>query len=132
MQGLTSGLGNDSDRGFQLKVSGGQWQKDKCAHGFSPVGSWLATPEEVDAENQRLRSWVNGQPRQDPASRGLIFGVEYLIGIGPYRALELRKSHRPARRTGVALSGRFPYLKAGVSWKSRIDKPGRRRQRLVD
>jgi 2,4-diketo-3-deoxy-L-fuconate hydrolase len=49
MQGLTSGLGNDSDRAVQLKVSGGQWQKGKCTHDFSPAAAWLATPDEVDA-----------------------------------------------------------------------------------
>ncbi|MCQ6513119.1 fumarylacetoacetate hydrolase family protein, partial [Vibrio parahaemolyticus] len=59
-------VANDlSERAWQLEVSGGQWGKGKSAPGFSPVGPWLVTRDEVDVGNLRLRSWVNGEPRQD-------------------------------------------------------------------
>ncbi len=68
-----------SEREFQLELSGGQWSKGKASPGFTPVGPWLVTPDEVDAANLRLRSFVNGEPRQDSSTADLIFGVDYLI-----------------------------------------------------
>lgn len=52
-----------SEREFQIDASGGQWSKGKCCPGFSPIGPWLATPDEVDHQDLELRSWVDGEPR---------------------------------------------------------------------
>src|SRR6185369_16417933 len=58
-------VANDlSEREFQLEISGGQWSKGKIAAGFSPVGPWLVTPDEVEHQKLGLRSFVNGEPRQ--------------------------------------------------------------------
>ena len=65
-----------SEREFQLEISGGQWSKGKSCPGFCPTGPFLVTPDEVDAGNLRLRSWVNGEARQDSSTRDLIFDVE--------------------------------------------------------
>ena len=54
-----------SEREFQLEISGGQWSKGKSLPGFAPLGPWLATPDEVDHRAVTLRSFVNGEPRQD-------------------------------------------------------------------
>ncbi|MEP6480150.1 MAG: fumarylacetoacetate hydrolase family protein, partial [Rhodoglobus sp.] len=37
-----------SERTFQLEISGGQWSKGKSAPGFSPLGPWLVTTDEID------------------------------------------------------------------------------------
>ncbi len=59
-------VANDlSERDFQLEVSGGQWSKGKVAPGFNPIGPWLVTPDEVEHQKLQLRSWVNGEARQD-------------------------------------------------------------------
>lgn len=121
-----------SERDFQLVVSGGQWSKGKSAPGFSPVGPWLVTPDEVNAGALRLRSWVNGEPRQDSNTSDLIFDVDYLIWhLSQYLTLEAGDLVLTGTPEGVALSGRFPYLRDGDFVELEIDGLGRQRQRFV-
>jgi 2-keto-4-pentenoate hydratase/2-oxohepta-3-ene-1,7-dioic acid hydratase in catechol pathway len=123
-------LANDlSERTWQLEVSGGQWSKGKSAPGFSPLGPWLVTPDEVDAGNLRLRSWVNGEPRQDSTTADLIHGVDEIIWeLSQFMALEPGDLVLTGTPEGVALSGRFPYLSAGDVVELEIDGLGRQRQ----
>lgn len=121
-----------SERTFQLEVSGGQWSKGKCAPGFNPTGPWLVTPDEVDAGNLRLRSFVNGEPRQDSSTADLIFGVEHIIWhLSQYVALEPGDLILTGTPEGVALSGRFPYLTDGDVVEIEIEGLGRQRQTFV-
>ena len=122
-----------SERDFQLVVSGGQWSKGKSSPGFSPVGPWLVTPDEVDAGALRLRSWVNGEPRQDSTTADLIFDVDFLIWhLSQYLTLEPGDLVLTGTPEGVALSGRFPYLRDGDVVELEIEGLGRQRQRFVD
>ncbi len=121
-----------SERDFQLAVSGGQWSKGKSAPGFSPVGPWLVTPDEVDAGALRLRSWVNGEPRQDSTTADLIFDVDFLVWhLSQYLTLEPGDLVLTGTPEGVALSGRFPYLRDGDIVELEIEGLGRQRQRFV-
>jgi len=123
-------VANDlSEREFQIELSGGQWSKGKCAPGFSPVGPWLVTPDEVDSSNLRLRSWVNGEPRQDSTTADMIFDVDYIVWhLSQFLALEVGDVIMTGTPEGVALSGRFPYLTAGDVVEIEIDGLGRQRQ----
>lgn len=57
-----------------------QWIRAKGADTFCPYGPWITTADEVaDVENLRIRSWVNGEPRQDSNTNQLVFGPEALI-----------------------------------------------------
>jgi len=121
-----------SERDFQLAVSGGQWSKGKCAPGFNPTGPWLVTPEEVDHRNLRLRSWVNGEPRQDSSTADMLFGVEFLIWhLSQYMALDPGDLVLTGTPQGVALSGRFPYLRAGDVVEVEIEGLGRQQHEMV-
>lgn len=121
-----------SEREFQLEISGGQWSKGKSAPGFSPTGPWLVTPDEVDYRNLRLRSWVNGEARQDSTTADLIFDVDYIVWhLSQFLALEPGDLIMTGTPAGVALSGRFPYLRAGDVCEIEIDGLGRQRQRFV-
>lgn len=121
-----------SERDFQLVVSGGQWSKGKCAPGFSPTGPWLVTSDEVDHRALRLRSWVNGEPRQDSTTADMIFDVEFLVWhLSQYMALEPGDLVLTGTPEGVALSGRFPYLRAGDVVELEIDGLGRQRHKMV-
>jgi len=123
-------VANDvSERDFQMAVSGGQWSKGKCAPGFNPTGPWLVTPDEVDATGVRLRSFVNGEPRQDSTTGDMIFAVDHLIWhLSQYLALEPGDLVLTGTPEGVALSGRFPYLADGDVVEVEIDGLGRQRQ----
>jgi len=123
-------VANDlSEREFQIEVSGGQWSKGKSAPGFSPLGPWLVTADEVDSTNLRLRSWVNGEPRQDSSTADLIFDVDFIVWhLSQFLALEAGDVIMTGTPEGVALSGRFPYLKAGDVVEIEIEGLGRQRQ----
>ncbi len=122
-----------SEREFQLEISGGQWSKGKSAPGFSPVGPWLVTPDEVDHRDLRLASYVNGDPRQDSTTADLIFGVDHIIWyLSQFLELEAGDLIMTGTPAGVALSGRFPYLKAGDVVEIEIEGLGRQRQEFVD
>lgn len=123
-------IANDlSERAWQLETSGGQWSKGKSAPGFSPLGPWLVTPDEVDHADLRLRSFVNGEPRQDSSTSDLIFDVPYIVWhLSQYLALEPGDVIMTGTPEGVALSGRFPYLKAGDVVELEIDGLGAQRQ----
>jgi len=126
-------VANDlSERAFQLEESGGQWSKGKIAPGFSPLGPWVVTPDEVDHANLRLRSWVNGEPRQDSTTADLIFDVAHIIHhLSQYMVLDPGDVVLTGTPEGVALSGRFPYLQPGDVVELEIDGLGRQRQEVV-
>lgn len=126
-------VANDvSERDFQLAESGGQWSKGKCAAGFNPLGPWLVPADEVAADNLRLRSWVNGESRQDSSTADMIFNVETIVWhLSQYMVLEPGDLILTGTPEGVALSGRFPYLTNGDIVEVDIDGLGRQRQEFV-
>jgi 2-keto-4-pentenoate hydratase/2-oxohepta-3-ene-1,7-dioic acid hydratase in catechol pathway len=128
-------VANDvSERDFQLTVSGGQWSKGKSCETFNPLGPYLVTPDEVgDPGALRLRSWVNGEPRQDSTTGDMIFNVSYLLWhLSQFTVLEPGDVINTGTPQGVALSGRFPYLAAGDVMEIEIDGLGRQRSVLRD
>jgi 2-keto-4-pentenoate hydratase/2-oxohepta-3-ene-1,7-dioic acid hydratase in catechol pathway len=59
-----------------------QWTRAKGADTFCPWGPWITTADEVpDPENLRLRTWVNGDLRQDASTSDLIFGIDRLVAF---------------------------------------------------
>jgi acylpyruvate hydrolase len=57
-----------------------QWTRAKGADTFCPFGPWVTTADEVpDAGNLRLRTWVNGELRQDSNTSDLIFGCQAVV-----------------------------------------------------
>ncbi len=126
-------IANDlSERDWQLAVSGGQWSKGKSAPGFCPTGPWLVTADEVDADDVRLTSFVNGEPRQDSRTSDLIFGIDRIVWeLSQMLALEPGDLVLTGTPEGVALSGRFPYLSAGDVVELQIEGLGRQRQHFV-
>jgi acylpyruvate hydrolase len=57
-----------------------QWTRAKGADGFCPYGPWITTADEVaNPHDLALRTWVNGELRQDSNTCNLIFSVPELI-----------------------------------------------------
>ena len=126
-------VANDlSERRFQLERSGSQWGKGKSLPGFCPLGPMLITPDEVSPENLRIRSWVNGEPRQDSSTRDMIFSVDQIVhDLSQYLVLEPGDVILTGTPEGVAMSGRFPYLQAGDVVELEVEGLGRQRQQLT-
>lgn len=123
-------LGNDlSERDHQMAHSGGQWSKGKCAPGFAPLGPVLVSADELDVADLRIRSWVNGEARQDSRTSDMIFDVPAIIHhLSQYLALEPGDVVLTGTPEGVALSGEYPYLRSGDVVKVEIEGLGRQRQ----
>jgi 2-keto-4-pentenoate hydratase/2-oxohepta-3-ene-1,7-dioic acid hydratase in catechol pathway len=59
-----------------------QWTRAKGADTFCPFGPWVTTADEVpDAGALRLRTWVNGELRQDSNTSDLIFACDALVAF---------------------------------------------------
>jgi 2-keto-4-pentenoate hydratase/2-oxohepta-3-ene-1,7-dioic acid hydratase in catechol pathway len=59
-----------------------QWTRAKGFDNSAPYGPWITTADEVaDPEALSLRTWVNGELRQDSSTSDLIFGVEHIVSF---------------------------------------------------
>lgn len=128
-------ISNDvSERDYQLKQSGGQWSKGKCAETFNPVGPELVTAEEVEANDLRLFSRINGEGRQDSNTSDMIFSVlEIVHHLSHYMVLEPGDLINTGTPQGVAISGKYSYLKPGDVMEIGIEGLGQpQRQKLAE
>lgn len=63
-----------------LQAGDSDWTRAKGADTFCPFGPWVTTADELpDPGALRLRSWVNGELRQDGNTADMIFGIATLI-----------------------------------------------------
>ena len=59
-----------------------QWTRAKGADTFCPYGPWITTADEIpDPGSLQLRTWVNGELRQDSSTSDLIFGCDELVAF---------------------------------------------------
>jgi acylpyruvate hydrolase len=59
-----------------------QWTRAKGFDGSCPFGPWVTTADEVpDPGALAVRSWVNGEPRQDGTTADLIFPIDELVAF---------------------------------------------------
>jgi 2-keto-4-pentenoate hydratase/2-oxohepta-3-ene-1,7-dioic acid hydratase in catechol pathway len=57
-----------------------QWTRAKGFDGSCPLGPWITTADEVaNPGDLALRTWVNGELRQDSRTSDLIFGIPELV-----------------------------------------------------
>jgi len=123
-------VANDlSEREYQLPGAAGQWTKGKSLPASTPLGPWLVPADEIDPGRLRLRSLVNGEPRQDSSTADLIFDVATLVHhVSQYMLLEPGDVILTGTPEGVALSGRFPYIQPGDVVELDIEGLGSQRQ----
>jgi 2-keto-4-pentenoate hydratase/2-oxohepta-3-ene-1,7-dioic acid hydratase in catechol pathway len=126
-------VSNDvSERHYQAGISGGQWSKGKSAETFNPLGPSLVAADDVpDPQALRLRSWVNDEPRQDSTTADMVFDVAALIlDLSRFMVLEPGDVVNTGTPQGVALSGRFPYLRDGDVVRLWVEGLGEQRQTI--
>ena len=59
-----------------------QWIRAKGGDGFAPFGPWITTADEVpDPQRLSIRTWVNGELRQDGTTGDMVFPVAELIAF---------------------------------------------------
>jgi 2-keto-4-pentenoate hydratase/2-oxohepta-3-ene-1,7-dioic acid hydratase in catechol pathway len=105
-----------------------QWTRAKAADGFCPFGPWVTTADEVpDPQDLRLRTWVNGELRQDSRTSDLVFGIEELIAfIGETCTLEPGDLILTGTPEGVGMAMDPPqFLEPGDVVAIEIERLGR-------
>ena len=59
-----------------------QWTRAKGFDGACPFGPWITTADEVaEPGNLALRTWINGELRQDSSTSDLIFGIPEIVAF---------------------------------------------------
>ncbi len=123
-----------SERDFQLKKGGSQWNKGKGCDTFGPLGPWLVTTDEIK-DPQKLGMWldVNGVRRQTGNTRTMIFGVAQLVAdLSRYMTLLPGDVITTGTPPGVGLGMKPPvWLKAGDVMTLGIDGLGEQKQKVV-
>lgn len=56
-----------------------QWLLGKSIDGFCPIGPWIVSADEVQADDLDVSCWVNGERRQHANTRLLIFDIPAII-----------------------------------------------------
>jgi 2-keto-4-pentenoate hydratase/2-oxohepta-3-ene-1,7-dioic acid hydratase in catechol pathway len=111
----------------QLQHKHRQWVLGKGIDGFCPMGPAVLTADEVpDPRTLRLRTWVNGELRQDATVADLIFDIPTLIStISAYITLEPGDIIATGTPVGVGIGFNPPkFLAAGDVVRIEIDGIG--------
>lgn len=123
-----------SARDLQFRTN--QWLLGKCCDGFCPLGPYLVTKDEVeDPHSLGIRSYVNGELRQDSNTAHMIFHCEDLVSyISRYMTLRPGDVILTGTPEGVILG--YPedervWLREGDVVTVEIDGLGRLTNRLI-
>src|SRR4051812_6263823 len=104
-----------------------QWTRAKGFDDSCPWGPWITTGDEVgDVRSLALRTWVNGDLRQDGTTANLIFGPEEIVAfIAETCPLEPGDLILPGTPAGVGI-GMDPmqFLAAGDVVRIEIERLG--------
>ncbi len=122
-----------SERQAQLH-EGGQWYRGKSFDTFSPLGPWVATPDEVgDPGSLDMTLEVNGQRKQTGNTRTMIFDIAALVSfISRNITLEPGDIISTGTPPGVGAFRDPPeYLQPGDTVELSIAKLGTQRSQVV-
>lgn len=122
-----------SEREFQLEKSG-QWVKGKSCPGFSPVGPFLLTKDEMrDILNLKMQLSVNGKTRQKGNTKTMVFSPNHLVWyVSQFMQLEAGDLISTGTPPGVGLGMTPPvYLKKGDVVELSVEGLGRQMQQFI-
>jgi len=124
-----------SARDWQRQWGGGQFCRGKTFDTFCPLGPWLVTPDELPPSlDVRIRSRVNGEPRQDARTAQMIFDVRHLIAfLSGSTTLPAQTVIVTGTPGGVGMGRKPPvWLQAGDVVEVEIDGLGILRNPVVE
>jgi 2-keto-4-pentenoate hydratase/2-oxohepta-3-ene-1,7-dioic acid hydratase in catechol pathway len=107
-------LNDVSARDFQFRSS--QWTTGKSFDTFAPTGPCIAMSNQLsDPGNLRIKTWINGELRQNGNTHDMIFGVAQIIHhLSRVMTLEPCDIIATGTPSGVAMAMRPPkWLNAG-------------------
>ncbi|MBB5370651.1 MULTISPECIES: fumarylacetoacetate hydrolase family protein [unclassified Janthinobacterium] len=110
-----------------------QWLLGKGLDTFCPMGPWIVTADELQADQLRVQTWVNGELRQDGHTADLLFSIPELVStISAGMALKPGDVISTGTPAGVGI-GMVPprFLQPGDSVSVVIDGIGTLRNRFA-
>jgi 2-keto-4-pentenoate hydratase/2-oxohepta-3-ene-1,7-dioic acid hydratase in catechol pathway len=105
----------------------------KGADGYCPLGPWIVSADELGAPGRlAIRSWVNGEPRQDGSTADMLLSVGELVErISSFATLEPGDVILTGSPAGSARGFEPPrYLRPGDTVACEIDGIGRIESRV--
>jgi 2-keto-4-pentenoate hydratase/2-oxohepta-3-ene-1,7-dioic acid hydratase in catechol pathway len=127
-------LNDVSAREFQFDVSPAQTTFAKSMDGFSPMGPWLVTRDEiVDPQNLEVYCWLNGVQMQHGHTKDMLFSVATLISyLSEYMTLEPGDVITTGTPAGIGAFRKPPvYLQPGDVLKLEVTGVGVIEHRIV-
>jgi acylpyruvate hydrolase len=104
----------------------------KNMDGLSPMGPWIVTADEFgDPADVRVQLRVNGELRQDASTASLIHDIPAIIERWSWMTFEPGDVIATGTPAGVALGGKFPYLKIGDVMECDVERIGKLRNEVV-
>ena len=125
--------GNDLSLRRAQKMTS-QWLIGKTMPGFGPCGPFIVTADSFDPEKgKRIRSYVNGQLRQDGSTAEMIFSCAEIVSFASrYIRLEPGDLIYTGTPSGVALEQKdAKWLRPGDLVEVEIEEIGRLVNRMV-
>jgi ureidoglycolate lyase len=126
-------VGNDvSVRDWQMRS--GQFMIGKSFDTHAPFGPWIVTPDELDVNDLPIRTYVNGEKRQESSTGHLIFdGPAQIEHVSQAMTLEPGDLIFTGTPGGVGAAMKPPmFLKAGDRVRVEIDGIGFIENPVVD
>ncbi|MDE3100659.1 MAG: fumarylacetoacetate hydrolase family protein [Chloroflexota bacterium] len=126
-------LNDVSARDIQLaEAKYGNHMIGKNMDTLSPMGPWIVLRDEIpDPMDLDLSLSINGEVRQSSNTRELIHDIPAMVERWSWGTLEPGDVIATGTPAGVALGGKFPYLKAGDVMECYVEGIGRLRNAVV-
>jgi 2-keto-4-pentenoate hydratase/2-oxohepta-3-ene-1,7-dioic acid hydratase in catechol pathway len=119
-------LNDVSARDIQFKDT--QWTRGKGFDTFAPTGPSITTVNQLqDTSNLKIKTWVNGELRQNSTTRNMAFNVDEIVHqlsrVMTLEPCDIIATGTPAG-VGFAMKTQPKFLKAGDVVRIEIEKIG--------
>lgn len=125
-------IGNDiSARDLQAKHK--QWYIGKSLEGAFPLGPYIILRDSLEVSNLAIKSYVNGELRQNSNTSQMIFGIDYVIAeLSSYFTLKAGSIISMGTPSGVGMGFNPPrFLQNGDVVICEIEGIGKLESRIV-
>ena len=96
-----------------------QWFLGKSFDTFCPMGPWVVTADQLDANDISVKCWVNGELRQNSNTKDLIFDIPNMIAtVSAGITLYPESKATPTRAVDMieAVAAQRVWLNSACDW----------------
>lgn len=117
----------------ELQMHHGQWIIGKSIDDYSAMGPWIVTKDEFDYKDKKIKSYVNGELRQNSTTKNMIMNVEEVIEeLSRTMTLEAGDIITTGTPDGVGMGYNPPkFLKKGDKVRCEIEGIGSLENKIV-